>query len=148
MPGLAPAARRSLWRLIESLKADGRTVLLTTHYMEEAEVLCDRIAIMDHGHILELGTVEQLVSRRFRERAVRFDAVPALGAAELAALPSVSRVKDDDGETLLYTSDVAATIGGFLALAESHRVEPQNLAVRRASLEDVFLDLTGHALRD
>ncbi len=82
--GLDPAARRSLWDLVRGLKADGRSVLLTTHYMEEAEVLCDRLAIMDHGRILEMGTVDELVSKRFQERAVRFDRVDGLTAAELA----------------------------------------------------------------
>ena len=81
--GLDPAARRSLWTLIEELKAAGTSVLLTTHYMEEAEILCDRLAIMDHGKVLELGTVEQLVSKHFKDRAVRFD--PDRGARHGAA---------------------------------------------------------------
>ncbi len=72
-------------------------MLLTTHYMEEAEILCDRLAIMDHGRILEMGTVDALVSKRFKERAVRFDAIDALTETELAALPAVSSVKRDDG---------------------------------------------------
>jgi ABC-2 type transport system ATP-binding protein len=146
--GLDPAARRSLWDLVLGLKRAGTTVLLTTHYMEEAEILCDRLAIMDHGRIIELGTVDELVSKRFRERAVRFDRVEALDAAALEALPGVTSVKEDGGETLLYTADVGATIGALLALAERRGVEPSNLAIRRATLEDVFLDLTGRALRD
>jgi ABC-2 type transport system ATP-binding protein len=108
--GLDPAARRSLWDLVLGLKAAGRTVLLTTHYMEEAEVLCDRLAIMDHGRILEMGTVDELVTKRFHERAVRFDRLPEL--------------------------------------TERRGLEPQNLAILREKLEDVFLDLTGRALRD
>jgi ABC-2 type transport system ATP-binding protein len=116
--------------------------------MEEAEILCDRLAIMDHGRILEMGTVDELISKRFHERAVRFDPIPDLAAAELEALPAVVSVKADDREVLLYTRDVAATIGALLALTERRGVEPQNLAIRRATLEDVFLDLTGRALRD
>jgi len=145
--GLDPAARRSLWDLILGLKAQGRTVLLTTHYMEEAEILCDRLAIMDHGRILEMGTVDELVSKRFQERAVRFDATTAVTVAELEALPAVRSAKDE-GEMLVYTTDVGATIGALLTLAEARGVELGNLAIRRATLEDVFLDLTGRALRD
>jgi ABC-2 type transport system ATP-binding protein len=146
--GMDPAARRALWDIVLGLKAEGRTVLLTTHYMEEAEILCDRIAIMDHGRILEEGTVEELVTRRFKERAVRFDRIDGLGDEPLAAMPGVSSVKHEDGDVLLYTRDVPATIGAVLDAAEGLRVEPENLAVRRATLEDVFLDLTGRALRD
>lgn len=146
--GLDPAARRSLWSLIEGLKADGRSVLLTTHYMEEAEVLCDRLAIMDHGRILEMGTVEALIAKRFEDRAVRFDRIDAIADAVLERLPAVTSIKHDGDAMLLYTSDVAATVGALLAMTESHCIEPRNLGIRRATLEDVFLDLTGRALRD
>jgi len=146
--GMDPAARRALWDVVLGLRSAGRTVLLTTHYLEEAEVLCDRVAIMDHGRILEEGTVEELVSRHFQERAVRFDTIAGLTDARLAAMPGVSTVKHEGPEVLVYTRDVAATIGAVLAAAESLGVEPANLGVRRATLEDVFLDLTGRALRD
>jgi ABC-2 type transport system ATP-binding protein len=146
--GLDPAARRSLWDLVRGLKADGRTVLLTTHYMEEAEILCDRLAIMDHGRILEMGTVDELIAKRFQERAVRFDRLEGISHDELAALPAVVDVKEDSEEVLLFTRDVGPTIGALLALAEGRGLEPKGLAIRRATLEDVFLDLTGRALRD
>ena len=95
-----------------------------------------------------MGTVDELVAKRFQERAVRFDRLEDLGDAELAGLPAVTEVKGDATEVLLYTSDVGRTIGALLALTEARGVEPQNLAIRRATLEDVFLDLTGRALRD
>ena len=146
--GMDPAARRALWDVVLGLRDAGRTVLLTTHYLEEAEVLCDRVAIMDHGRILEEGTVEELVSRRFRERAVRFDAIEGLTDAHLQSLPGVVSVKHENGEVLVYTRDVPATIGAVIDAAEAVGVEPANLGVRRPTLEDVFLDLTGRALRD
>jgi ABC-2 type transport system ATP-binding protein len=146
--GMDPAARRMLWDVIEGMKADGRSVLLTTHYLEEAEILCDRIAIMDHGKILELGTVNELVDRRFHERAVRFDAIDGLDDARLAAFPGVTSTAREDGESVLYTRDVPATIGAVLAATDELGAEPNNLAVRRATLEDVFLALTGRSLRD
>jgi ABC-2 type transport system ATP-binding protein len=146
--GLDPAARRALWDLIADLQRRGKTILMTTHYLEEAETLCDRVAIMDHGRILELGTVDELVGRRFKERSIRFDAIAGIDVGTLERLPAVTRVVHDDGTVSLFTSDVLATIAGLLALTEARGVEPQNLMVRRATLEDVFLDLTGRALRD
>jgi len=146
--GLDPQARRNLWDLLRQINDSGRTVVLTTHHLDEAEVLCDRVAIMDHGKILEEGTVEELVRRRFKERAVRFDAIDGLPDQQLASMPGVSSVKHEDGEVLVYTADVAATIGAVLGASEALGVEPENLGVRRATLEDVFLDLTGRALRD
>ncbi|HEX5014945.1 MAG TPA: ABC transporter ATP-binding protein [Candidatus Limnocylindrales bacterium] len=146
--GMDPAARRALWDVIVRLRDEGRSVLLTTHYLEEAEILCDRIAIIDHGKILELGTVTELVDRRFRERAVRFDAIEGLGDERLAAMPGVASFAREDGEIVLYSRDVPATIGAVLAASEELNAEPDNLAVRRATLEDVFLALTGRTLRD
>jgi ABC-2 type transport system ATP-binding protein len=146
--GMDPAARRALWDVVLALKGEGRSILLTTHYMEEAEILCDRLAIMDHGRILEEGTVNELIGRRFQERAVRFDAIDGLSDERLAAMAGVSSVKHEDGEVLLYTRDVPGTIGAVLDASEELGVEPANLGVRKATLEDVFLDLTGRALRD
>jgi ABC-2 type transport system ATP-binding protein len=146
--GLDPAARRSLWEVVRDLRRQGKSVLMTTHYMEEAEVLCDRLAIMDHGKLLDMGTVEELVSRRFHERAVHFERIAGLEEASMGQFPGVSRIAHEDGEVLLYTKDVPATIGAVLAAADALGVQPSDLSVRRASLEDVFLDLTGHALRD
>ena len=146
--GMDPAARRALWDVITGLRSEGRSVLLTTHYLEEAEILCDRIAIIDHGKILEMGTVTELVDRRFHERAVRFDAIDGMDDARLAAMPGVASFAREDDEIVLYSRDVPATIGAVLAASEELDAEPGNLAVRRATLEDVFLALTGRTLRD
>jgi ABC-2 type transport system ATP-binding protein len=146
--GLDPQGRRSLWEIVRRLKAGGTTVLLTTHYMEEAEELCDRVAIMDHGRFIETGTVPELIGRHFRERAVRFDTLAMIPRERLGAFQGVRGVASDDSGTVLYTADVAATIGDLLAVAGEAGVEPRNLAISQPSLEDVFLELTGHALRD
>jgi len=146
--GLDPQARRSLWDLVKGLQARGKSVMLTTHYMEEAAELCDRVAIMDHGHILEMGTVPELIGRRFKERAVFFDTSPKLVSEKLARLSGVTRASQEEGQTVLYSMNVAGTIGELLALADSVSSEPRNLGIRQATLEDVFLDLTGRVLRD
>jgi ABC-2 type transport system ATP-binding protein len=146
--GLDPAARQSLWTVVRRLQQDGRTILMTTHYMEEAEALCDRLAIMDHGRILESGTVDEIVGRRFHERSVRFGRTGAPDEPALRALPGVSRVSVEEQEVVLYTGDVSATIAALLELTGRAGTEPANLMIRRASLEDVFLELTGRALRD
>ena len=146
--GLDPQARRSLWDLVKGLQAKGKSVMLTTHYMEEAAELCDRVAVMDHGRILEMGTVPDLIGRHFKERAVFFDNIAALPMDRMAKLDGVIRASQEDGQTVLYSKDVPSTIGGLLAAADQLNVDPHNLGIRQATLEDVFLDLTGRALRD
>jgi ABC-2 type transport system ATP-binding protein len=146
--GLDPAARQGLWSVVRRLKSEGRTILMTTHYMEEAEELCDRLAIMDHGRILDSGTVDELIGRRFRERGIHFGRAGAPPDEQLRALPGVSRVAYEEDEVVLYTRDVPVTISALLELTGRGGTEPANLMIRRASLEDVFLELTGRALRD
>ena len=146
--GLDPQGRRSLWEHIEGLRTQGRTILLTTHYMEEAEKLCDRVAIMDHGKILEVGTVNDLVTRHFRERTVRFATRPELTDTVLSALPGVQRVAHESDESVLYTAEVPQTVGALIKRGDEMGLEALDLAVRRPTLEDVFIELTGRALRD
>jgi ABC-2 type transport system ATP-binding protein len=146
--GLDPAARQSLWHVIRRLQGEGRSILMTTHYMEEAEALCDRLAIMDHGKILDTGTVDELIGRRFTERSVRFGKAGAPALEVLQGLRGVSRVVEEDDELVVFTKDVPATIGALLEQANRSGTELAGLMIRRASLEDVFLELTGRALRD
>jgi ABC-2 type transport system ATP-binding protein len=146
--GLDPQGRRSLWEHIERLRGEGRTVLLTTHYMEEAEQLCDRVAIIDHGKILEIGAVDELISRHFSERTLRFRSRAELSDSQLADLRDVSHVVHEEDEVVLYTSNVPRTIAALLELAEAAGADDLDVVVRRPTLEDVFLELTGRALRD
>src|SRR3954470_14189596 len=128
--GLDPAARRGLWDLILELKAQGRSVLMTTHYLEEAEAICDRVAIMDHGRILDIGTSAELIGRRFKERAIQFDPIAALSDVQLQSLAGVTRVARESQATLLYTTHVPETIGALLAATTALGIEPGNLQVR------------------
>ena len=119
--GMDPAARRALWDVVLGLKARGRSVLLTTHYMEEAEVLCDRLAIMDHGRILESGTVDELVSRRFHERAVRFDAIDGIDDERWPRSPASPRSSTKEAPSLLYTQRRAGDDRGGACRDRAHR---------------------------
>ncbi len=151
--GLDPRARRNLWNTIMGVRDAGTTVVLTTHYMEEAEVLCDRIAIMDAGRIIACDTPTGLIRMLDVDAVVSGALAPeegrealSLTEAELAALPAVEHAtleSNDQHRVTLRSRDVQATIVGFLELAASHRLRINDLASTRASLEDVFLQLTG-----
>ncbi|HLF26033.1 MAG TPA: ABC transporter ATP-binding protein [Anaerolineae bacterium] len=146
--GLDPQARRSLWDTVGGLQKRGKTVLLTTHYMEEAETLCDRVAVIDHGKIIALDTPEALIRHHFKETAVEFNAVSAPDLHMLGALPGVSNATAKELWITLYSSDVPQTMAGLLAMSERHELKFRDLAVRNATLEDVFLKLTGRSIRD
>jgi ABC-2 type transport system ATP-binding protein len=145
--GLDPQARANLWELIERIRAGGATVLLTTHYMEEAERLCDRVAIVDRGRIVAIDSPRALIEQHFSETAVSFR-LPEPPGAELGRLAGVNRVATDGDEVTLYSADVPATMAALLGFARDHGRPLENLYVRGATLEDVFLRLTGHRLRD
>ena len=146
--GLDPQARRSLWEVIREMKQEGLTVLLTTHYMEEAEQLCDRIAIMDHGRILAMDSPDGLVKAEFTERAIQFPTPEGATAADFADLPGVLRAAAEDGDIVLYSEHVQRTLGSLMERAESQGMALDDVHVRRATLEDVFLKLTGRRMRD
>ncbi len=145
--GMDPQARRQLWDVVLDLKSQGRTILLTTHYMEEAEKLCDRVAIVDHGHIIETGSPNELIHRYFSDTAIEFQDSQHAGLDAYRQLAGVSSVSGEDGRVLLYSSDVPRTMAALLE-RESGSNALRDLNVRTATLEDVFLKLTGRALRD
>jgi len=145
--GLDPQSRRNIWRIIEAVRRAGKTVFLTTHYMEEAERLCDRVAIVDHGKIIATDRPDRLVAKHFEEQAIEFELAQPISDNELAALSGVTSALTEDGRTVIYSSAVPATISALLELAHSKGTELSNLHVRRATLEDVFLKLTGRRIR-
>ncbi len=144
---LDPQARRSIWELIADLKRQGKTVLLTTHYMEEAERLCDRVAIMDAGRIMELGTPQELINRYFNETAIE---VPtgSQAAGLAASLSGVTRTVVDEDRTTLYTTNIHLTLTQLLDLVPTDSRGLHGLTIRQATLEDLFLKLTGRRIRD
>ncbi len=150
--GLDPQSRRQLWEVISRFRRGGGTVLLTTHYMEEAERLCDRVAILDHGKVIALGTPPQLIASLGAEHVVEFALADGAGtapeAAELAALPGVRSVRPAADRTALTVTEVHRAVPALLALLERRRAELSMLATHHATLEDVFVALTGRQLRD
>ena len=147
--GLDPQARRSLWDLILDLKRHGKTVFLTTHYMDEAERLCDRVAIMDHGRIIALDTPRELINRHFGERAVEFESEQLSKDSRLQSLAGVSRVHvNGDNMVTLYTTDAGMTIDDLMRYSNQVQAPVEDLVVRHATLEDVFLKLTGRRIRE
>jgi ABC-2 type transport system ATP-binding protein len=146
--GLDPQARRSLWDVISEMKKAGKTVFLTTHYMEEAERLCDRIAIMDHGKILALDTPHGLVASQFPERAIQFGAPEGMAAEQFADLPGVIRAVSEESDIVLYSETVQRTLAALLERAEAGGTPLGDIHLRRATLEDVFLKLTGRRIRE
>jgi len=145
--GLDPQARRGLWDVIRGLKAQGKTVLLTTHYMEEAEQLCDQVAIMDQGHIIELDAPAALINKYFKETAIEFVASGSVSRDRLGSLPGVGQTLFENGRVTLYSSDVPRTMSGLFDLAEEEGLAFEDMTVRQATLEDVFLKMTGRRIR-
>ena len=134
--GLDPQARHHFWQRIEAIKAQGKTVVLTTHYMDEAQQLCDLIAIVDHGHLLSLDTPTALLAQHFDGVLVRLPDHPALAGLGYPLLPHGDQVE-------LTCPDVALLLPQLLSLG----VPLTGMQVRSPNLEDLFLHLTGHSLR-
>jgi ABC-2 type transport system ATP-binding protein len=149
--GLDPQSRRQLWSLLERFRAEGGTILLTTHYMDEAETLCDRIAIVDHGRVIALGTPLELIASLGAAHVVAFaleEGSSGLSSEELRALPGVRDVTTEDGHIQLIASEVHVTVPALLRTLTERDARLSLLATHGATLEDVFVRLTGRHLRD
>ncbi len=148
--GLDPQARRSLWDIIREIQSSGATVFLTTHYMEEAQVLCNRVAVVDAGKVIALDTPNALIQQNFKETAIEFDLLGEMPPeGTFRALKGVSRpARRENHHITLYTEEATATLGGLTDLSESGVIRFDDLHLRRATLEDVFLKLTGKRIRE
>ena len=146
--GLDPQSRRQLWELIDDFRGQGGTVLLTTHYMDEAERLCDRVAIMDHGKIIALGTPIQLIASLGAEHIVEFSVTGEVDLDALKRIPGVREARREGGGWALIVGAPHVSIPPLLAYLESAHLPLASLATHNATLEDVFVSLTGRTLRD
>ena len=148
--GLDPQSRRQLWELIERFKADGRAILLTTHYMEEAERLCDRVAIVDHGRVIALGTPRELVASLSAEHVVEFATAPGAPVQEeaLRRVEGVEAAVRRDETYRIRVAEMHRTVPALLAELHRQGVQLTELRTHSATLEDVFVELTGRHLRE
>jgi ABC-2 type transport system ATP-binding protein len=149
--GLDPQARRQLWEVIEEFKKSGRTILLTTHYMEEAERLCNRVAIVDHGKEIALGSPRELIASTCAEHVVEFTAGSVSQALNVSALRRIDGVRETrtrNDAVLLQVSELHTAVPALLAELTRQNVPLTEFRTHSATLEDVFVTLTGRHLRD
>jgi ABC-2 type transport system ATP-binding protein len=146
--GLDPQSRRQLWDMIRDFRASGKTVLLTTHYMDEAERLCDRVAVIDHGKVIALGTPRELIAELGGDHVIEFTLETDIEAGDLNDLPSVRAVRREADHYCLSVSEPHVALPALLERLRERGHELASLTTRHASLEDVFVTLTGRHLRD
>ena len=146
--GLDPASRRGLWDVIEALKARGRTVVLTTHYMEEAQRLCEEVVIVDHGKVVAQGTPQALVAAYGGTQVIEFFSEPALSLQACRTLPGCSDVQARNGTVRLAVRGLPEALPALLRTVEGAHATLLQLSTHVPTLDDVFLNLTGRSLRD
>jgi ABC-2 type transport system ATP-binding protein len=146
--GLDPQSRLQLWERIAAYKAAGRTVLLTTHYMEEAERLCDRVAVVDHGRIIAQGSPAELIAGLKAPHFIDFSTEPSVEDGLLAKIPGIGERRRRDGRWLLAAASLAQAVPALLTALDGAGAKLVSLSTHRATLEDVFIALTGRELRD
>jgi ABC-2 type transport system ATP-binding protein len=144
--GLDPRARQSLWKVVEQFRGEGGTVLLTTHYMEEAAALCDEIAVMDHGKIIASGTPRSLVDDLGNVQFLEFDTTDSLDETALRALPVVESVEHRGQHFRVRLDRSLSALSNVLSEIDRQRATPIGLSTHQATLDDVFIHLTGRAL--
>lgn len=144
--GLDPQARRTIWELVSGIKQRGKTVFLTTHLMEEAERLCDRVAVIEHGRLIELGTADELVARHCPERTVRLSGDDVTAEA-FSGIPEVILAETEE-DVLRLVGVGADFISSVIERIAERRLRVQDFQTEMPNLEDVFLKLTGHSIRD
>ncbi len=146
--GLDPQARRNIWEIIEGLSKKGKTIILNTHYMEEAKQLCQRVGIMDHGQIIALDSPANLISKQNMDSAVEFTSLGGVGKEFFEKLPKVDKVTQNGQAFILHTREASSVLIEIVQLQEQNKLQLGNISTRSATLEDVFLELTGRALRE
>jgi len=146
--GLDPQSRLQLWQIVMDFRAQGGTVLLTTHYMDEAERLCDRVAIVDRGQVIALGTPRELINSLQAANVVEFATEPEMDEAVLRALPGVTEAHRRGPNWSLPVNSLAETVPALLSRIEGSGAKLLNLSTHQATLEDLFVSLTGRALRE
>ncbi len=146
--GLDPQARRRLWDVIRDINSKGKTIVLTTHYMEEAQILCGRVAIMDRGRIIAIDSPQRLIDELDAETKVTFQSSSELSLTELSERMGAVNLKTTDSGYAFYTRDIQTAILGLFEAASKQGVNIEHLNVSGANLEDVFLHYTGKGLRD
>ncbi|MFL6262424.1 MAG: ATP-binding cassette domain-containing protein [Thermoanaerobaculia bacterium] len=146
--GLDPQSRLQLWQIVMGFRAQGGTVLLTTHYMDEAERLCDRVAIVDRGKVIALGTPSELISSLHAANVIELSSEPEIEEEALRALPGVTEPHRRGPNWSVPVESLAETMPALLDRIESSGAKLVNLSTHRATLEDLFVSLTGRALRE
>ncbi|WP_199614198.1 ABC transporter ATP-binding protein [Paenibacillus alkalitolerans] len=155
--GLDPQARRTLWDIILRMKEQGKTVVLSTHYMDEAYILCDRICLMDQGKVIALDTPQSLINSLGADRTIEFHIPNREKHTEeqlqrlediLRGIYRVSRVEERKDQFVLYTDDLQASLTDLIPKADEYGLELTDLSTRSATLEDVFIQMTGRSLRE
>jgi ABC-2 type transport system ATP-binding protein len=146
--GLDPHARRQLWDLMAQFKLGGRTIVLTTHYMDEAERLCDRVAIMDRGKLIALGTPRELIATIGASHIIEFSSEKEADIRALPEIPGIQEIRRENGEIRVLAAELHESVPALLRELSRQEVALTSLRTRSAALEDVFVTLTGRRLRD